>query len=60
MIYYPVPLQEQAAFRSIVHQPTDLAHSNQLCTQVLSLPMHSELDEAQLAYITDSIKAFFE
>lgn len=61
MIYYPVPLQEQAAYAKIIQQPTqDLSNSNQLCQQVLSLPMHSELEEEQLAYITKSIQDFFE
>jgi dTDP-4-amino-4,6-dideoxygalactose transaminase len=61
MIYYPVPLQEQAAFRSIIQQPTqDLSNTNQLCKEVISLPMHSELDEEQLAYIVWNIQEFFE
>ncbi len=61
MIYYPVPLQEQVAFRQIIAQPLqDLSNSNQLCTQVLSLPMHSELEAEQLQYITDAVRAFFE
>lgn len=61
MIYYPVPLQEQQAFKKIIQQPTqDLSNSNLLCQQVLSLPMHSELEEEQLAYITNSIQEFFE
>lgn len=61
MIYYPVPLQEQVAYRGIIQQPTqDLSTSNQLCREVLSLPMHSELEEEQLAYIVACIQAFFE
>lgn len=61
MIYYPVPLQEQAAYRSIIQQPTqDLSNTNQLCKEVLSLPMHSELEEEQLAYIVHCIQKFFE
>lgn len=60
MIYYPVPLQEQQAFKKIIQQPTqDLSNSNLLCQQVLSLPMHSELEEEQLAYITKSVQEFF-
>ncbi|MGH1336440.1 MAG: DegT/DnrJ/EryC1/StrS family aminotransferase [Aureispira sp.] len=61
MIYYPVPLQEQGAYRGIIQQPIqDLSNSNQLCQEVLSLPMHSELEEEQLAYIVASVQAFFE
>lgn len=61
MIYYPVPLQAQKAYSRIIQQPTqDLSNSNQLCQQVLSLPMHSELDEEQLAYIVANIQHFFK
>lgn len=61
MIYYPVPLQEQEAFKNIIRRPLpDLANANRLCQTVLSLPMHPELDEEQLAYITDAVLQFFE
>ncbi|MFK7798133.1 MAG: DegT/DnrJ/EryC1/StrS family aminotransferase [Aureispira sp.] len=61
MIYYPVPLQEQAAYRGIIQQPIpDLPYTNQLCKEVLSLPMHSELEEEQLAYIVHCVQQFFE
>lgn len=60
MIYYPVPLQEQRAFQSIVKRPSqDLSTTVQLCKEVLSLPMHSELDEEQLDYICTAIRRFF-
>ncbi len=60
VIYYPVPLQEQQAYQHLVpaDQP-ELPVTTQLCREVLSLPMHTELDEEMLAYITDNVKAFF-
>lgn len=57
MIYYPVPLYAQDAFRPF----TDLTHlpiTEQLCQEVLSLPIHTELDSEQLNYIVESVKSF--
>ena len=57
MIYYPVPLYEQDAFRPF----TELRHlpvTEQLCQEVLSLPIHTELDSEQLNYIVESVKSF--
>lgn len=57
MIYYPVPLYAQDAFRPF----TDLKHlpvTEQLCQEVLSLPIHTELDSEQLNYIVESVKSF--
>lgn len=57
MIYYPVPLYEQDAFRPF----TELKHlpvTEQLCQEVLSLPIHTELDSEQLNYIVESVKSF--
>ena len=54
MVYYPVPLHLQKAFRYLGYHEGDFPVSEQLCRTVLSLPMHTELDEEQLKYITDS------
>lgn len=59
MIYYPVPTQEQDAFKGILKTPVPLDTMNNLCKTVLSLPMHSEMDEEQLEYICAGIKSFF-
>lgn len=59
MIYYPVPLHLQNAYKSWGYKAGDFPVSEQLSTEVLSLPMHTELTEEQLNYITDSIKSFF-
>lgn len=55
MIYYPVPLHHQKAYRNDAHDG-HLHITEQLCQQVFSLPMHPELDEEQLAFITDKVK----
>lgn len=60
MIYYPVPLQEQKAFNALIKQPTqDLSTTVQLCQEVISLPMHPELDQEQLDCIAGAIKGYF-
>lgn len=61
MIYYPVPLDEQEAFKAIVKKGADsFPVTEQLCKTVLSLPIHTEMDEEQLTYICSSVRSFFE
>ena len=55
MIYYPVPLHQQKAYRDPRYQDGDFPVAEKLAACVLSLPMHTELDEEQLAYITGSV-----
>jgi len=59
MIYYPVPLHLQKAYQHLGYREGDLPVSELISQQVLSLPMHTELDEAQLDYIVTTIKEFF-
>lgn len=59
MIYYPFPLHEQKAFKGIARLGSDLLVSEQLCREVLSLPIHTEQKEEELRYITDKIKSFY-
>ncbi len=59
MIYYPVPLHLQKAFKYLGYNEGDLPVSETLSNQVLSLPMHSELDEEQLSYIGKQVGEFF-
>ncbi|MCX6188496.1 MAG: DegT/DnrJ/EryC1/StrS family aminotransferase [Bacteroidetes bacterium] len=56
MIYYPIPLHQQKAYCQEGSYPVTKA----LCHCVLSLPMHTELEEEQLGYITNKILGFFE
>jgi dTDP-4-amino-4,6-dideoxygalactose transaminase len=58
MIYYPIPLHMQKAYKSEKYQNEDFKITNVLCEQVLSLPMHTELNEEVLEYVTESIKSF--
>lgn len=55
MVYYPVPLHMQKAYRDERYAEGDFPVAECLAGCVLSLPMHTELDEEQLAYITRSV-----
>ena len=55
MIYYPVPLHQQKAYLDPRYKDGDFPVAERLAACVLSLPMHTELDEEQLAFITSSV-----
>ncbi len=59
MIYYPVPLRKQKAYDNGHYNDADFPNTNKLVEEVMSLPMHTELDEEQLAYITSVVREFF-
>lgn len=58
MIYYPVPLHMQKAYLDPRYKEGDFPVTEHLCRTVISLPMHTELDEEQLAHITSSVLEF--
>jgi dTDP-4-amino-4,6-dideoxygalactose transaminase len=60
MIYYPVPLHQQKAYLDERYQDGAFPIAEQLAKEVISLPMHTELDEEQLGYITQKVKEFFK
>lgn len=55
MIYYPVPLHMQKAYQDPRYNEGDFPVTEALCASVFSLPMHTELCDEQLKYITDSV-----
>ncbi len=57
MIYYPVPLHLQKAYQDPRYQAGDFPVAERLASCVLSLPMHTELDDEQLEYITTNVLA---
>ena len=59
MIYYPVALHNQKAYKRDGVIDADFPVTMDLCGCVISLPMHTELDNEQLEYITNSVKEFF-
>ncbi|HOJ25175.1 MAG TPA: DegT/DnrJ/EryC1/StrS family aminotransferase [Bacteroidales bacterium] len=58
MIYYPVPIHLQKAYQHYVNAGENYPISEHLSKVVFSLPMHTELDEEQLEYITNSVLEF--
>ncbi len=58
MIYYPVPLYKQEAFKEYWHPSAVLPATEMLCDSVISLPIHTEMDESLLGYITESVTTF--
>ncbi len=60
MIYYPVPLYRQAAFAESVPADFALPVTEKLCDSVLSLPVHTEMNEEVLSFIMDNVRQFFE
>ncbi len=59
MIYYPVALRKQKAYYQQSND-ADFVNTDQLLEQVISLPMHTELDDEQLKYITDAVLEFMK
>ena len=55
MIYYPVPLHMQKAYRDERYQPGDFPVTEKLCANVLSLPIHTEMKEETLKFITGAV-----
>ncbi|MGZ8538158.1 MAG: DegT/DnrJ/EryC1/StrS family aminotransferase, partial [Flavisolibacter sp.] len=58
MIYYPVPAYKQKMFAQFNSSGTNLPITDWLTERVISLPMHTELDQEQLSYITSTIIEF--
>jgi len=59
MIYYPGPLHMQEAYRYLGYGEYDFPVTTSLCKEVLSLPIHTEMDQEQLDYITGCVLDFF-
>jgi len=60
MIYYPVPGHRQKMFDAFQTSATDLPVTDLLTEQVISLPIHTELDQEQLAFISNAVLDFFK
>ncbi|MEN0003606.1 MAG: DegT/DnrJ/EryC1/StrS family aminotransferase [Bacteroidota bacterium] len=60
MIYYPVPLTEQDAYKHLIQANVPpMPNTDYLCKTVISLPMHPDLTETQLEEIVTAVKSFF-
>ncbi len=58
MIYYPVPAHRQEMFKAFNSAETDLPVTDWLTHRVLSLPMHTEMEQDQLDYICNAVAEF--
>lgn len=57
-VYYPIPLHLQKAYKDEQYIESNFVVTNQLVKEVISLPMHTELDDEQIAFITSTVKNF--
>lgn len=57
-IYYPIPLHRQKAYLDDRYNESDFPVTNELVKEVISLPMHTELEDDQISFITDTIIQF--
>jgi dTDP-4-amino-4,6-dideoxygalactose transaminase len=60
MIYYPIPAHRQNMFSKFNLGHLHLPLTEALCEQVISLPIHTEMDEQQLDYIIQHVLSFFK
>ena len=59
-VFYPLPLYEQEAFKKFVPDDLDLPVTEMLCQSVISLPIHTEMDEEILNHISGVVKGMFK
>jgi dTDP-4-amino-4,6-dideoxygalactose transaminase len=60
MVYYPGPLHNQEAYKYLGYKETDFPVTTTLCKQVLSLPMHPDMEQEQIDYIILKVLEFFD
>jgi UDP-2-acetamido-2-deoxy-ribo-hexuluronate aminotransferase len=60
MIYYPVPLHIQKAYTHLGYRQDDFPVTSMLCSEVLSLPMHTEMEPDQLRHIVSCFQDKFK
>jgi UDP-2-acetamido-2-deoxy-ribo-hexuluronate aminotransferase len=60
MIYYPVPIHLQKAYLDPRYKAGDFPVTEQLSHTVISLPMHTEMNQEQLDHITSSVLEYLE
>ncbi|RZN82968.1 MAG: DegT/DnrJ/EryC1/StrS family aminotransferase [Winogradskyella sp.] len=59
-VYYPIPLHKQKAYVDERYNEDDFTVTNQLVKSVVSLPMHTELDDEQIGFITKTVLDFID
>jgi len=59
-VYYPIPLHKQKAYIDTRYNESDFPVTNELINEVISLPMHTELEDDQISFITDTVIQFLK
>lgn len=59
MIYYPLPLYKQEAFQQFVDSNFKLSITESICDEVISLPIHTEMELESMEYVCNQVKLFF-
>ena len=59
-VYYPIPLHRQKAYLDERYNEADFKVTNALVQSVISLPMHTELEDDQIAFITKTVLDFID
>ncbi len=59
-VYYPIPLHLQKAYKDDRYNTGDFTVTNELVTECISLPMHTELDDEQIEFITNAVLDFVQ
>ena len=57
-VYYPIPLHLQKAYKDVRYKEVNFGVTNTLVKEVISLPMHTELDDTQIKFITKTVIEF--
>jgi dTDP-4-amino-4,6-dideoxygalactose transaminase len=58
-VYYPLPLHRQPCFEALGQREGDCPRAERACREVLAIPVHPEIDEAQRAHVVSSLRSFF-
>jgi dTDP-4-amino-4,6-dideoxygalactose transaminase len=58
-VHYPIPIHLQKAAEYLGYHPGDFPNTERLCKQILTLPIHQYLSEAQREFVVSSVKDFF-
>jgi dTDP-4-amino-4,6-dideoxygalactose transaminase len=58
-IYYPLPMHLQNCYKDLGHKKGSFPISEQAAEQVLSLPIYAELSDQHLAYVVNTVAAFY-
>ena len=59
-IYYPLALYDQEAFKEFDQPQAPLENTERLCKEVISLPIHTEMNEEMIEYIGEKVNGFFK